>query len=62
MDGKLLEILACPVCKGELIYYQSQKELICKLDRLAFQIQEGIPIMLEEQARNIPAEEEINNG
>jgi uncharacterized protein YbaR (Trm112 family) len=59
MDGKLLEILACPVCKGELIYKKSQNELICKLDRLAFQIQDDIPVMLEEKARIIAETEEI---
>ena len=59
MDKKLLEIIACPLCKGELIYRKSEKELICKFDRLAFPIKEDIPVMLEEEARRLPVSEEI---
>ena len=50
---ELLEILACPICKGKLQYDKAQQELICKYDKLAFPIREDIPIMLEEQARKI---------
>jgi len=57
MDKKLLEILVCPVCKGELIYHKEQQELICKLDRLAYPIQDDIPVMLEEKARRIDTDE-----
>lgn len=59
MDPKLLDILVCPLCKGPLIYRKNEKELICKPDRLAFPIRDGIPVMLEEEARILPAEEEI---
>lgn len=59
MDNKLLDILACPVCKGKLLYNKEQQELICKVDRLAYQIKEGIPVMLEEEARQLEAEEEV---
>ena len=59
MDKKLLDILACPVCKGKLIYNKDNQEIICKTDRLAFQIKEGIPVMLEEEARQMEAEEEV---
>ncbi|HET9843605.1 MAG TPA: Trm112 family protein [Gammaproteobacteria bacterium] len=59
MDRKLLDILACPVCKGPLVYKKQEKELICKLDRLAFPIREDIPVMLEEEARQLPADEEV---
>lgn len=59
MDNKLLDILACPVCKGKLLYNKEQQELICKVDRLAFQIKEDIPVMLEEEARQLEAEEEV---
>ncbi len=59
MDKKLLDILACPVCKGPLEYHQDDNELICKPDRLAFPIRDDIPVMLEEEARQIPADEEI---
>ena len=54
LDSKLLDILVCPICKNKLIYNKTTNELICKLDRLAFPIKDDIPIMLEEQARQIP--------
>ena len=59
MDKKLLDILACPVCKGALVYDKNNQELICKADRLAYPIRDDIPVMLEEEARKIPAEEEL---
>lgn len=59
MDKKLLDILACPVCKGPLVYDKVKQELICKVDRLAYPIRDDIPVMLEEEARELPAEEEI---
>ena len=59
MDGKLLDILACPLCKGPLIYKKSEAELICKPCRLAFQIKDDIPVMLEDEARKIPPEVEL---
>ena len=59
MDGKLLEILVCPLCKGPLVYKKSQQELICKGDRLAFPVRDDIPVMLEDEARKLPAEEEV---
>ncbi len=59
MDTKLLDILACPVCKGPLVYRKENKELICKADRLAYPIRDDIPVMLEEEARQLDAEEEI---
>jgi len=58
LDKKLLDILACPVCKGPLVYDRKQQELICKADRLAYPIRDDIPVMLEEEARKIPVEEE----
>lgn len=57
MDKKLLEILACPLCKRELIYTEKAQELICKFDRLAYPIREDIPVMLEDEARTITNEE-----
>jgi uncharacterized protein YbaR (Trm112 family) len=59
MDAKLLEILVCPVCKGPLVYKKAESELICKPCRLAFPIKDGIPVMLEDEARQLPAEEEV---
>ena len=58
MDTKLLDVLACPVCKGPLVYRKSQAELICWPCRLAYLIRDGIPVMLEEEARKLSAEEE----
>ena len=57
LDKKLLEILACPVCKGKLLYQKNSQELLCKFDKLAFPIRDDIPIMLEDQARKITDEE-----
>jgi len=59
MDKKLLDILACPVCKGPLVYKKEDNELICKADRLAYPVRDDIPVMLEEEARQLPAEEEV---
>jgi uncharacterized protein YbaR (Trm112 family) len=55
MDKKLLEILVCPLCKGKLAYQKD--ELICGFDRLAYPIRDGIPVMLENDARRITLEE-----
>lgn len=59
IDKKLLEILVCPVTKGPLIYDPDRGELISRSARLAYPIQDGIPVMLEEEARSLtPAEYE----
>jgi uncharacterized protein YbaR (Trm112 family) len=60
MDKKLLDILACPICKGKLLYMKDANELICKLDRLAFPVRDSIPVMLEEEARPLAADEEVS--
>lgn len=49
-DVKLLGIIACPVCKGKLEYNQADDVLVCKFDRLVYQINDSIPVLLEEQA------------
>ena len=59
MDKKLLDILACPICKGPLKFDKQKMELICKVDRLAYPIRDDIPVMLRDEARQLPAEEEI---
>lgn len=59
MDRKLLDILACPVCKGPLVYKKEARELICKADRLAYPIRDDIPVMLEDEARHLAPDEEI---
>ncbi len=56
IDKKLLAILVCPLCKGELVYDREADELHCKAERLAFPIQDEIPIMLESEARPLPPE------
>jgi uncharacterized protein YbaR (Trm112 family) len=53
MDQKLLEILACPICKGELIYDKPKQQLICKIDKLAFPIRNNIPVMLVDEAEKL---------
>ena len=57
MNKKLLDILACPVTKGSLIYDKQAKELISKSARLAYPIKDGTPVMLEEEARTLTQEE-----
>jgi uncharacterized protein YbaR (Trm112 family) len=57
MDAKLLEILVCPLCKAPLVYRKTEQELICKGDRLAYKIQDDIPVMLADEARTLSAEE-----
>jgi uncharacterized protein YbaR (Trm112 family) len=57
MDKKLLEILACPVCKGPLVYRRAEAELVCRACRLAYPIRDEIPVMLEEEARVLSADE-----
>ncbi len=58
MDNTLFEILACPLCKGELVYDQANQEIICRFDRLAFPVIHGIPVMLESRARHLSTEED----
>jgi uncharacterized protein len=57
MDKKLLDLLVCPVTKGPLIYDKEKEELISKAARLAYPIRDGIPVMLEDEAREISEEE-----
>ncbi len=61
MDSRLLDILVCPICKGPLLYRKAERELICKADRLAFSIRDGIPVMLEDEARKLDPAEEIQS-
>ena len=55
MESRLLEILVCPLCKGPLHYEREHQELICSADKLAFPIRDGIPVMLENEARDLHA-------
>jgi uncharacterized protein YbaR (Trm112 family) len=53
MDPRLLEILVCPLCKGPLQFDKAAQELICRADHLAYPIRDGIPVMLESDARRL---------
>jgi len=57
MDAKLLEILVCPVCKGSLDYRKTEQELVCHPCRLAYPIRDDIPVMLEDEARELDSTE-----
>lgn len=57
LDQKLLTILACPVCKGELQYDQVAKELICLPDALAYPVRDDVPVMLSNVARELSLDE-----
>jgi len=57
VDPKLLELLVCPVTKGPLVYDRDKQELVSKSARLAYPVRDGIPVMLEEEARRLTPEE-----
>lgn len=59
MDDRLLDILACPVCKGPLKLARAANVLVCRAERLAFPIKDGVPMMLEEDARSLPADDPL---
>ena len=56
MDARLLDILVCPVCKGNLEYVKSASELVCKPCKLAYPIRDDIPVMLVDEVRQLAAE------
>ncbi len=57
LDIKLLDIIACPICKGKLAYNKVDNELICKFDHLAYPVRDGIPALLQVEARKLSADE-----
>jgi len=59
IDKKLLSILVCPVSKAPLVYDQDKDELICKASRLAYPVRDGIPVMLESEARVLTTDEKL---
>ena len=59
IDKKLLSILVCPVTKAPLEYDREKEELVCKASGLAYPIRDGIPVMLENEARQLTAEEKL---
>lgn len=56
-DKQLLDIVACPVCKGKLTYHADSAELLCGFDRLAYPIRDNIPVLLENEARQLTSEQ-----
>jgi uncharacterized protein len=59
LDTKLLDILACPVCKGPLQYAKAAQVLVCRADRLAYPIRDDIPVMLEDEARRLDPQDAL---
>ena len=61
MDKRLLELLVCPVCKGQLLTSGSggTMELVCRVDRLAYAVRDGIPVMLPEEARGLKPDDAL---
>jgi uncharacterized protein YbaR (Trm112 family) len=57
MDKRLLSILVCPLCKSSLHFDQQAQELVCRIDKLAYPIRDGIPVMLVDEARTLTPEE-----
>jgi uncharacterized protein YbaR (Trm112 family) len=57
MDHRLLEIVACPVCNGKLYLNKENLELVCKADNLAYPVRDGIPVLLENEARPLSIDE-----
>lgn len=60
MDKKLIAMLACPVCKGDLTLDRERNELVCYADGMAFPIREGIPVMLAAEARTLTTDERLD--
>ena len=59
IDKKLLSILVCPVSKAPVEYDEAKQELVCKASGLAYPVRDGIPVMLEEEARQLTADEKL---
>jgi uncharacterized protein len=57
MDTRLLELLVCPVCKGPLVYDRQRQELLSRAMRLAYPVRDGMPILLESEARTMSEDE-----
>lgn len=61
METRLLDLLVCPLCKGRLYTNASRTELICRGDRLVFPVRDGVPVMLEDQARSLNADDDASS-
>ncbi|MCT7359626.1 Trm112 family protein [Thalassolituus pacificus] len=62
MDKQLLSMLVCPLCKGKLKYEKDAQELLCTFDGLAFPLRDGVPVMLEGEARRMSEEEKLEKA
>jgi uncharacterized protein YbaR (Trm112 family) len=59
VDTRLLDILACPLCKGPLVHHRAEAVLVCRLDRLAFPVRDAAPVMLVEEAAQLAADDPL---
>lgn len=59
LEKRLLEILACPLCKGPLLHQPVAQVLVCRADRLAFPVRDGVPVMLESEARVLNSDDPL---
>jgi hypothetical protein len=59
LDSKLLDILACPLCKGPLAWHPAARQLVCRAERLAFPVQDDVPVLLEEEARKLDGDDPL---
>jgi uncharacterized protein YbaR (Trm112 family) len=62
VDDQLTDILACPICKGPLQWLRESRELLCRADRLAYPMRDGIPVMLPEEARRLTLDDPALTG
>lgn len=62
MSERLTDILACPVCKGPLAWLRDSGEFVCRADRLAFPVRDGIPVMLPDEARRLAPDDDVLSG
>lgn len=60
LDKKLLSILVCPVSKAPLEYDEARQELVCRASGLAYPVRDGIPVMLESEARQLSTDEKLD--
>jgi uncharacterized protein YbaR (Trm112 family) len=59
LDARLLEILACPLCKSPVLHNRAAAVLVCRADRLAFPVVDGVPVMLESEARPLASDDPL---
>ena len=62
MSERLTDILACPVCKGPLVWQRDAAEFVCRADRLAYPVRDGIPVMLPDEARRLASGDDALSG